>query len=261
MSNAIHVMRLRRIWARIYTLVYSPAAFQDANEETRRASIMQLRADLEQWRVTAPEPPPRHGQTLSIFATKAWYELNYCGSILHLYRSQLAEGKQTPDNIFIDCMEAASFVCQEYRRQYIGTSVKHTWRTLHCLFLAGLTYLHCLWTSPAACRAVQYQEASKTCIDCTMVLVVIAEAWEGAAPYRDIFEILASHTMSMIISRSQQSQPPPQGPALADTSEREAVSRRISDIDDMGMLNVFDDLLVGFVDNFGPYNDMAAVEL
>ncbi|KAJ5273302.1 hypothetical protein N7478_008427 [Penicillium angulare] len=220
MSNAIHVMRLRQIWARIHTLVCSADASQHTNWETHRASFIQLRADLDQWRATAPEPPPRHGQRLSIFSTRAWYELNYSGSILNLYRSQLAEDKNTPDNIFIDCMEAASFVCREYRRQYVGTNIKPTWSTLH----------------------------------------LIAEAWDGAAPYRDIFEVLASHTMSMIVSRSMQSQPLPDGPTLADASEREAVTRWISNIDDTGMLNVFDDLLAGFVGDFGPYG-MSQVEL
>ncbi|KAI2670568.1 transcriptional regulator family: Fungal Specific TF [Penicillium roqueforti] len=261
MSNSIHVIRLRQIWARIHTSVYSAAALEDANEQNRRASVIHLRADLEHWRATAPEPLPRRGKTLSIFSTKAWYELNYSGSILNLYRSQLAQDKNTPSEIFVDCMNAASFVCREYRRQYIGTSVKHTWSTLHCLFLAGLTYLHCLWTSPVACQSVQHQEFSKTCTDCTMVLVVIAEAWEGAAPYRDIFEVLASHTMSMMISRSLLPQPLPQTHILADTSEREAVSRWISDMDDMDMLNVFDDLLTGFIDDSGPYSGITGMEL
>lgn len=257
MSNAIHVIRLRQIWAKIHTLVYSGTRLQDTDNETYRASVTQLRQDLEQWRSHIPQFPPRHGQTLSIFSTKAWYELNYNGSILMLYRPQLAEDKKTPDQIFIDCMEAASYICREYRRQYIGTDVKPTWSSLHFLFLAGLTYLHCLWSSPAASRSVRQTEVNKTCNDCTMVLVVIAEMWKGAAPYRDIFETLASHTVSMIVNRSMSSNSS-EGPALADPLDREAVTGWISDIqfDDMGMQDIFDDMLAGFVNDFGPYSNM-----
>lgn len=253
MSNAIHVIRLRRIWARIHACAYSSMALGGVDDDTRRSHIAQLRSDLEQWRATAPEPPPRSGNTLSIFSTQAWYDLNYSGTILQLYREQLAEGKQSPDDIFIDCMQAASTVCRLYRRHYVGTSIKHTWGTLHCIFLAGLTYLHCLWTSPTACESVQHHEVSKTCTDCTMVLVVIAQGWEGAAPYRDIFEVLASRTMSMIVTRNCQHRQLPTTPALSDTSDREAVTRWIADIDDMGMLDGFDGLLSGFMDDFTPY--------
>ncbi|KAL6408572.1 hypothetical protein AUP68_08432 [Ilyonectria robusta] len=154
MSNAIHVIRLRNIWARIHACVYSANAFGHVDDVTKHSHVAQLRADLEEWLRAAPQCPPRAGRTLSIFSTRAWYDLNYSGTILYLYRAQLAEDKDTPDNIFMDCMQAASNVCHIYRRQYIGTSIKYTWATLHCLFLAGLTYLHCLWTSTAVVEAV-----------------------------------------------------------------------------------------------------------
>lgn len=250
MSNAIHVIALRRIWARIHTCVYSRSELGDVDDTTRQAHVAQLRSDLDEWLATAPEPSARQGTRLSIFSTKAWYNLNYSGTILQLYRGQLAEHKGTPDEVFIDCVRAASNVCQLYRRQYIGTTIKYTWGTLHFLFLAGLTYLHCLWTSPAACASVTHGEVSKTCTDCTMVLVVIAEGWESASPYRDIFEVLASRTLSMIVSRAIGPQLPPATPALSDSSDREAVTQWIADINDNNILAGFDDLLAGFVDDF-----------
>lgn len=252
MSNAIHVIRLRRIWARIHACVHPAPALGELYDSTRHSQVTQLRSDLEEWRSTAPEPPPRSGSALSIFSTWDWYDLNYSGTILHLYRGQLEEGKQAPDGIFMDCMQAASTVCRLYRRQYVGTSVNHTWGTLHCLFLAGLTYLHCLWTSPAVLESVQYHEISRTCTDCTMVLVVIAQGWKGTAPYRDIFEVLASRTLSMVVARNCQN-PRPEAPPLSDSSDREAVTRWMADMDDMGMLDGFDGLLSGFMDDFTTY--------
>ncbi|CAH0052275.1 unnamed protein product, partial [Clonostachys solani] len=254
MSNALHVIRLRRIWARIHTCVYSTSMLGDVDDNTRNSHILQLREDLEEWRRTAPEPPPRSGKPLSIFSTKAWYDLNYSGTILNLYRNQLVEPENTPDSVFLDCMQAASTVCRLYRRQYVGTSIQHTWATLHCVFWAGLIFLHCLWTSNAACESVQHGDVSQICTDCIMVLVVIAQAWEEAAPYRDIFEVLTNRTLSMIVNRNLQRPPVPATPALSATSEREAVARWMTEIDDTGMLSGLDEFLSGFMDNLGGYN-------
>lgn len=252
MSNSLHVMRLRRIWARIHTCVYSTRALGDVDDTTRQIHITQIRADLEEWRESAPNPPPRSGNLLSIFSTREWYDLNYSGTILHLYQTQLSEDTQSSGSIFMDCMQASSTVCRLYRRQYVGTSIKHTWGTLHCLFLAGLTYLHCIWTSPAVRESTNHTEVNKTCTDCIMVLVVIAESWEDAAPYRDIFETLASRTMSMIMGTNHDHPPLPASPALSDDSDREAVTRWIADIDNQGMLSGFDELLSGFLNHSTP---------
>lgn len=255
MSNALHVIRLRRLWARIHTLVYSKGSLGEFDDATRDFHIAQLRANLEDWRRTAPEPLPRRGRTLSIFSTKVWFDLNYSGTILNLYRGQLVEANSASDAVFMDCLQAASTVCRLYRQQYVGTAIKHTWGTLHCAFLAGLTFLHCIWTSKAVLESVQYSEVSKICTDCTMVLVVIAQGWDEAAPYRDIFETMANRTLSMMEESTSQKQPV-QAASLrfSSTPDREVVSRWIADIDEQGMLSGFDSMLSGFLDNKAPYD-------
>ncbi|KAH6695013.1 fungal-specific transcription factor domain-containing protein [Plectosphaerella plurivora] len=252
MTNAIHVIRLRRLWARMHASAYTANLLSG---DSRQSYITQLREDLDQWLRDAPESLPRAGATLSIFCTKAWYEANYSGTILQLYRAQLAEDDgTTTHDVFMDCMRAASTVCRIYRRQYIGTTVKYTWATLHTIFLAGLTYLHCLWTSPAVREAVPHDEIIKTCTDCTMVLVAIAEGWGQAAPYRDIFEALASRTMSMVFGGKPEASADSQ---VADTgiAERDGMADWMADIDNMGMFSGFDDLLSGFMDDFTPLYD------
>ncbi|KAF9877052.1 hypothetical protein CkaCkLH20_05318 [Colletotrichum karsti] len=255
MSNAIHVIRLRRIWARLHGTVHSANTPGGMDSESRRSHIAELRGDLDEWLRSAPPCPPRAGAALSIFSTREWYELNYSGTILHLYRGQLAEDKGTPDNIIMDCMQAAGNVCRMYRRQYIGTSVKYTWATLHCLFLAGLTYLHCLWTSQAVRTVEPHEEVIKTSTDCTMVLVVIAEGWAGAAPYRDIFEALANRTMSMLLHGKSAAQASSQtGQDGSDNPQRDAWAW-MADFDHTGVLDGFDDLLSGFMEDLAPLYD------
>lgn len=241
MSNAIHVIRLRRIWARMHA----------STNRLDDGYISQLRVDLDEWLRTAPQLLSRPA-ALSIFCTGDWYDVNYSGTILQLYRCQLAKdnGAATQE-LFMECIKAASNVCRIYRRQYIGTSIKYTWATLHCIFLAGLTYLHCLWTSRSARDAIPHAEVIKTCTDCTMVLVAIAEGWNIAAPYRDIFEALASRTMSMVLSGKPAAQVTSQATDVSDDVERDALVDWMADIDGNG----FDDLLSGFMDDFATLYD------
>lgn len=254
MSNAIHVFRLRCLWARIYYDLYSENALASANNATYGSRVEELRADLDKWLASAPEIIPRTGVTLSIFATKAWYELNHSYTILHIYQTQLAEGRRSTDSIFSDCVKAAKNICTQYRRLYVGTAVKHTWQTLRCIFFAGLVYLHCLWTAPWIRETVQYDDVSRTCTDATMVLVVIAQAWEEAAPYRDLFEVLANRTMTMIVSKNNGANIVPTPWASADATEQETLTQWMVDIANTGMSDEMEGLLSGFMDEFMSYD-------
>lgn len=250
MSNAVHVIRLRQLWARIQIWVYSSSSsFYGIDSQTRRMEIQAIRSDLDQWRHTAPTLPNRPGKDLTVFATNAWYELNYNHTILYLYRKALASSEPTPDEIFLDCLQASRTVCQLYRSKYIGTTVKYTWSSLHCIFLAGMTYLHCLWASPEAWKTESMSAINKTCLDCTMVLVVIAQGWQTAAAYRDLFEVLAARTTAMIDSRRFNAQQ-----VLMTNSDvfsnDEDWNRCLADID-RDLFAGFDDLITGFT---GDYN-------
>lgn len=252
MSNAIHVFRLRCIWARIYHSLYSSNSLASLNEDANGSSVKELRAQLEEWIASAPQLPPRTGQTLSIFATRTWHELNYNYTIIHLYRAQLAEGRGTTQEIFLDCMKAAKYICTQYRRLYVGTPVRHTWGTLRCIFVAGLVYLHCLWTAPGIRDMVQYDDVSRTCTDVIMVHVVIAQAWEEAAPYRDLFELLADRTLTMIVGKNNGNHvlPSPAAFSGVEDQEMETSTQWMADIANGGVSGEMGELLAEFMDEF-----------
>ncbi|KAL5590052.1 hypothetical protein FOVSG1_011919 [Fusarium oxysporum f. sp. vasinfectum] len=233
MSTAIHVFKLRYLWARIHTSLFSDAVRLSIDDHTYHARIEQLRVDLDTWLANAPQARPHGSDDLSIFAKKAW--------------GQLVEYKESLQKIFEDCIEASRNICQTYRRLYIGTAIRYTWGTLHCLFLAGLTYLHCLWTSPAAWESVRPEDVSKTCTDCTMVLVAIAEGWQAAAPYRDTFEALASRVIAMVFNKSRAVQASFPPPSVAETREPDTWGHWINDMANAGVLEGVDGLLAGFI--------------
>ncbi|KAJ9414044.1 hypothetical protein FOXG_11931 [Fusarium oxysporum f. sp. lycopersici 4287] len=247
MSTAIHVFKLRYLWARIHTSLFSDTVRLSIDDHTYHARIEQLRVDLDTWLTNAPQARPHESDDLSIFAKKAWYETNYSHTILLLYRGQLVEYKESLQKIFEDCIEASRNICQTYRRLYIGTAIRYTWGTLHCLFLAGLTYLHCLWTSPAAWDSIRPEDVSKTCTDCTMVLVAIAEGWQAAAPYRDTFEALASRVIAMVFNKSRAVQASFPPPSVAETREPDTWGHWINDMANAGVLEGVDGLLAGFI--------------
>ncbi|KIV87382.1 hypothetical protein PV11_02932 [Exophiala sideris] len=179
-------------------------------------------------------------------------EYNY--TLLQLYRVHIVSGQEgATDSIFLDCLRASERICHSYRRQFLGKPTSYTWSALHELFLAGLTYLHCLWTSPAARKASRQGQVSSTCTDCTIVLVIMAERWDTAAPYRDIFEALANRTITMMDENGHGEWTPP-GAAAAQQSNDSSSSgsgdlmQWMSSIADTGgMSEGLDELLTSLI--------------
>ncbi|KAF2489230.1 hypothetical protein BU16DRAFT_531570 [Lophium mytilinum] len=204
MTKAIHTFRIRRLLGSIHTSLYSDITRSNPGQEAHRAQIERLRAEIENWRALIPATLSHTGQMLSLFASSHWFDFEYDYAILQLYRAQIVDGRGgSSDAIFIDCLRAAEDICHGYRRQFLGKPTNYTWAAVHELCLAGLTYLHCLWTSPTVRGANSQSQVCSTCTDCTIVLVLMAERWDAAAPFRDIFEALAGRTMAMMDDKAQ----------------------------------------------------------
>lgn len=157
---------------------------------------------------------------MTVFASRDWFRLAYCHSILLLYRHCLTcMCHCRPDEVgapcctleitemaFQECADRAREMCLLYRRTYQNSPVRYTWGSLHILFLAGLTYLHCIWNSASVRKNSRQIDVINTCTACTMVLVIIAERYRNAKSYRDIFEQLAERTITMICRASEVNQ-------------------------------------------------------
>ncbi|KAF5635750.1 positive regulator of purine utilization [Fusarium sp. NRRL 52700] len=212
MSTAIHVFRLRHIWARIHTSLFSDTIRLSIEDEKYHTRIEQLRHDLDAWFTSAPEARPQARDDLSIFAKRTCL---------------LKEYKESHNKVFEDCIEASRNI-------------------------SGLTYLHCLWTSPVAWESIRPEDVSKTCTDCTMVLVAIAEGWQAAAPYRDTFEALASRVVAMIFSKNRtlQASLPPQIEAETRDENQDTWEHWMNDMVSTGVLEGVDGLFEGFMGDF-----------
>ena len=207
MSGAIHMFRLHRIWSKIHTLLYAGIEDPQQSADSVSSRVTYLRTELDAWyRAIPPQTLLNSGSSLWI--NNEWFELSYHHSILLLYRRRIttqivSDQDLSLSNTFLECSRSAREMCHCYRKIYVGRPLGYTWEALHNLFLAGLTYLHCIWTSPHVRASIKHDDLSSTCMACTMVLVVMAERWTAAAPYRDIFEALTAKTMSMITDQEQ----------------------------------------------------------
>lgn len=242
MARAIHHFRIRRLMSRIHSALYSDVTICDPADETYRTQVAKFRTEVDNWRASAPTMLNK-GQELSLFATAAWFDLEYHYVLLQLYRRQITHGQTDPaDPAILICLQAAQSMCQTYRRLYMQRSMTCTWAALHEVFLAGLMYLHCIWTFPTAREAHMQGQVHSTCGNCTVVLVIMAERWHEAATYRDIFENLANRTMAMVDQKMPLSTPP-----LVTGLEGGDLAEQMTLIDDMEIPEGFDELLMSLV--------------
>lgn len=255
MSKSIHTFRIRRLLSRIHSTLYSSTASCCSGKSAHDTQIQQFRAEIENWRTEIPLEIRCAGEALSLFSTSDWFDMEYNYTILQLYRVQIIDrqaGSPNRDQVFIDCLRAAEGICHSYRRQFLGKPTRCTWSALHELFLAGLTYLHCLWTSPAAREVHRQGQVSSTCTDCTIVLVIIAERWKVAAPYRDIFETLANRTIRMMNDRAV-GQPGPLVVAEERNSGNDGdLMQWVTSITDAGVSEELNGLLASLVGDLPP---------
>ncbi|CAI6097316.1 unnamed protein product [Clonostachys chloroleuca] len=207
MTGALHNIRLRKLWSKMAESLYLTISRHDGGEADML--IDRLRQELEDWRLSIPDQLILSADPLSVFASRDWFQLAYEHSILLLYRHYIigeqqvaiqnpVERQEKIDSIFEECAYSARQMCMRYRRLYQSSSIQFTWGSLHILFLAGLTYLFCLWRCRSVRAKTRQTDVMNTCMACTMVLTITAERWSFATRYRDIFELLSVKTISMV---------------------------------------------------------------
>lgn len=84
-----------------------------------------------------------------------------------------------------------------------------------------------------------------------MLLVVMAERWKSAAPYRDTFETLSNRTAKMMVDseREQWALPTSSMPSYGASLGPESMTQWVSDISEVGMSEGIDRLLNGLLDD------------
>ncbi|KAE8138885.1 fungal-specific transcription factor domain-containing protein [Aspergillus pseudotamarii] len=140
-STFIHIIKLRRINAAIYTVFHSIKSTL-----TDRAELDRLRSgyfmELNQWLTTAP----RYVQTLSTFQSTEWFQIAFHHAVLSLYRPSRAVPMPSSDDLRL-CTESSIGLISSYSALYARNRIKYTFVAIHSLFMAALTMLYSLRAS------------------------------------------------------------------------------------------------------------------
>lgn len=193
---ACHVFKLRRIQSNICSFVYKPIPLMEMQEDidSTRVSIV---LELNDWMSTFPAKK----QPISRFETFNWCSVSYHNSMLLLLRPVVLEVSRTKLNSPARSIEwfkafthSASAICLNYKDLHGKGKLNSTWLSMHCLFVAGLSFLYCLWID-SQIKVLEWKNKKvvyDTISACSSILYVLAERWTSAVVFRDTFEQISS---------------------------------------------------------------------
>jgi hypothetical protein len=268
------------------SVVY-PQTAADTSDLKQVAAIERFKQEFSRWLDTAPEQLTSNRLNNNAFGSTEWYSLMYHHSILLLYRHRLVYRERSnqnddeyrltgsatnmrrpPPTVFIDCADSAQSICMIYRQLYVSQRLNDTWGALHVLFLAGVTFLHCLWSSSETRAIYRMDKVSSICTSTMIVLAIMAERWSAVNAYRDAFEMLATATQTMlaetltVLSRdtyasaqtmgNQDATNPsnmlqtPRGPVIP-SGEHDQFTEYLSYMSEVGMCSSVEELLASMV--------------
>lgn len=255
-SSALHTIKLRKLWARMQSKIYPQT--KDSPSPCNNMLTDRFKEEIRVWMEMAPDQLQEGRAANNAFASPEWYKLMYHHSILLLHRGRLVVNQrnrnpQSPQNVcedasvFIDCATSSQAICELYKTLYLSQRLNDTWGALHVLFLAGLTYIHCVWNSAYTRNAIRRDIISATCTSCMIVLTVMAERCVSVAPYRDIFEMLSNATQAMLVDMDSGRNELPGRPVLS-SQQADQVNNYFMNMTDVGMCSSIEQLLMDIVE-------------
>ncbi|KAJ5729540.1 uncharacterized protein N7483_004048 [Penicillium malachiteum] len=135
MTIPLQVIRLRRIFSRIYRYLYNGLPRPPSHEVA--ATLDQFRREVDDWRMRAPVYPS------ALLYSTSYYDYLYYTTILLMYRP--SPRNPTPDiTSIVSCGDSSIQVIRSYWDSYSVGKLKWIWLTLSQVYFAGITILWCL---------------------------------------------------------------------------------------------------------------------
>jgi hypothetical protein len=196
-----HLFTLARLESEIKHVQHSQVwALKIAYPRPNRAAWLQdIQPRLQEWYDTIPDPVKAHPS--SIFAFKDYWEVVYHNAILLLHRPQTLASCQRTEDLFIS-FEASCKVIAGLKVLQREGRVEMLWKSVHHLFLAGLTIINALWNSKEIRDRTPIGKCISTLQSCASTLSAMSETFKGAAGCRDVFETLSSTTIDSLVNKN-----------------------------------------------------------
>ncbi|KAF7588958.1 hypothetical protein BBP40_004960 [Aspergillus hancockii] len=135
MTIPVQVVRLRRIFSRIYRYLYNNQPPPPSAEVS--LTLLRFRQELDDWRRNAPVYPS------ALLYSTSYYDYLYATTLLLMHRPSPRNPMPDATSI-VSCGDASIQVIRSYWDSYSVGKLKWIWLTLSQIYFAGITILWCL---------------------------------------------------------------------------------------------------------------------
>ena len=156
---------------------------------------------LQEWYSTVPTPAKAHPS--SIFANQAYWDSIYNNCILLLYRPNSSVQNLPAEAISISHEAACNLIANIKLLQREGR-LDVLWKSVHHLFIAGLTVIYGLWQSKDIRDRNPVGNSISTLQSCASTLSAMSETFPGATGCRDVFDTLSSVTVDWLVTNDDE---------------------------------------------------------
>ncbi|KAK9446458.1 fungal-specific transcription factor domain-containing protein [Limtongia smithiae] len=183
---AVHIFQIRRLQSEIQTILYERA------ELPRRFATLKewqtnMARRLEDWNNSAPKSAKDMNCNFNLY----FLDLNYHQSKLLLHGISPAIPRPSVEAFFI-IADASEKVIRAYRQLHREKNINYTWMAVHNLFMAGTSYLYCLYHSKEVRSRTRMDVIDFNTMACIHVLTAMVDRCDAASGCRDTFELLTA---------------------------------------------------------------------
>ncbi|KAK9239548.1 fungal-specific transcription factor domain-containing protein [Lipomyces kononenkoae] len=183
---AVHIFQIRRLQSEIQTILYERA------ELPRRFATLKewqtnMARRLEEWNNTAPKSSKDMNCNFNLY----FLDLNYQQTRLLLHGISPAIPRPSVEAFFI-IADASEKVIRAYRQLHREKNINYTWMAVHNLFMAGTSYLYCLYHSKEVRTRTRMDVIDFNTMACIHVLTAMVDKCDAASGCRDTFELLTA---------------------------------------------------------------------
>ncbi|KAK9245938.1 fungal-specific transcription factor domain-containing protein [Lipomyces tetrasporus] len=183
---AVHIFQIRRLQSEIQTILYERA------ELPRRFATLKewqtnMARRLEEWHNSSPKSAKDMNCNFNLY----FLDLNYQQTRLLLHGISPAIPRPSVEAFFI-IADASEKVIRAYRQLHREKNINYTWMAVHNLFMAGTSYLYCLYHSKEVRSRTRMDVIDFNTMACIHVLTAMVDKCDAASGCRDTFELLTA---------------------------------------------------------------------
>lgn len=200
-TAALHMVRLRRVQSSICNFLNRPVLGME--ESAVDLARVEMTLQLNEWMSSFSQVP----LLIPLVDALDWVKFLYNYLMMILLRPVVLEVLKLRRQASLRTLEwfrvfahSALAICTCYRDFHVKGSMNYSWLAMHCIFVAGLSFLYCLWLdfSAQVLDWVQNPLINNTITACSEVLSEFVERFPEAEPFRNTFERVSLAVMSKI---------------------------------------------------------------